>query len=124
MKFVIDMNLSPQWVGFLSAHGFEAIHWSAVGAPDAPDRDVMHWAARQGCVVMTSDLGFAAILASTQDSRPSVVLIRGDVLGPDVVGPAVLAGVRQAGDDLESGAVLSVDVNRSRLRVLPLTPER
>ncbi len=72
---------------------------------------------------MTSDLGFAAILAATQDSRPSVVLVRGDVLGPDAVGEAVLAGVRQARDDLGSGAVLSVDVTRSRLRVLPLTPE-
>ena len=29
MKLVVDMNLSPEWLPFLHAHGFEAVHWSA-----------------------------------------------------------------------------------------------
>ena len=31
MKLLLDMNLSPRWVGVLPAAGFEAIHWSDVG---------------------------------------------------------------------------------------------
>ncbi|WP_413815323.1 MULTISPECIES: DUF5615 family PIN-like protein [Bradyrhizobium] len=38
MRFLIDMNLSPSWVPFLQNAGFEAAHWSAVGAADASDR--------------------------------------------------------------------------------------
>jgi len=33
MKFLIDMNLSPLWVSFLSGKGFKAVHWSTVGQP-------------------------------------------------------------------------------------------
>lgn len=31
MKILIDMNLSPNWVGFLKGAGVEALHWSEVG---------------------------------------------------------------------------------------------
>lgn len=31
MKLLLDMNLTPMWVGFLQENGFEAVHWSAVG---------------------------------------------------------------------------------------------
>ncbi|MGZ8300279.1 MAG: hypothetical protein ACXWU5_07745 [Rhodoplanes sp.] len=37
------MNLSPGWVTFLSAAGFEAVHWSAVGAADASDHELLSW---------------------------------------------------------------------------------
>lgn len=121
MKFLIDMNLSPRWVRFLIDHGFEAIHWSAVGASYAPDREVMLWAAEHDHVVLTSDLGFAAILAATQDRKPSVVQIRSSHLASERVGPAVLSAVRQAEAELQSGALLSVDAARGRLRILPLS---
>jgi predicted nuclease of predicted toxin-antitoxin system len=31
MKILIDMNLSPNWAGFLKGVGIEALHWSDVG---------------------------------------------------------------------------------------------
>jgi predicted nuclease of predicted toxin-antitoxin system len=43
MKILIDMNLSPSWADFLIEAGFEAVHWSKVGASDANDSDVMQW---------------------------------------------------------------------------------
>jgi predicted nuclease of predicted toxin-antitoxin system len=43
MKLLIDMNLSPDWVPVLSAVGIEAIHWSTVGDPRAPDRTIFTW---------------------------------------------------------------------------------
>jgi len=38
------MNLSPEWVAFLHGHGFDAVHWSAIGAGNAPDAEIMRWA--------------------------------------------------------------------------------
>jgi predicted nuclease of predicted toxin-antitoxin system len=32
MRLLIDMNLSPKWVGYLTEAGFEAVHGSALGA--------------------------------------------------------------------------------------------
>jgi predicted nuclease of predicted toxin-antitoxin system len=120
MKILIDMNLSPGWVDFLAKVGFDATHWSQIGAGDAHDRDVLQWAADHDHVVLTSDLDFGAILAATQGRRPSVLQLRSDVLTPEVMGPAVLATVRQTRQELSDGALISIDAARARLRVLPL----
>ena len=120
MRLPIDMNLSPRWVAVLEAAGFEAVHWSAVGASDATDHVIMAHAAKHGFVVLTHDLDFGSILAATGGAKPSVVQIRADNLNPDVIGVQIVAALRQAESDLAEGALLSVDTVRTRLRVLPL----
>jgi predicted nuclease of predicted toxin-antitoxin system len=119
MRILVDMNLSPAWVDYLGASGFETVHWSQIGARDASDTEVMLWAADQDHVVLTSDLDFGAILASTQARRPSVLQLRSDVLTPAAIGTIVLAAIRQSAPALEEGALISVDAVRARLRVLP-----
>jgi predicted nuclease of predicted toxin-antitoxin system len=76
MTLLIDMNLSPLWVSFLSDAGFESIHWSTVGAPSAPDAEIMDYAGRYGMVVFTHDLDFGALLANRKARQPSVFQIR------------------------------------------------
>ena len=73
MKLLIDMNLSPLWVEAFEAQSFEAIHWSWVGDPGAPDRNIFGWARKEGYVVFTHDLDFSRLLALTQAEGPSVV---------------------------------------------------
>jgi len=55
MKILIDMNLSPEWVGFFSANGIEAVHWSRVGSGSAEDSVLLAWARTAGYVVFTHD---------------------------------------------------------------------
>jgi predicted nuclease of predicted toxin-antitoxin system len=119
MKFLVDMNLSPAWVEFLTNVGHDKVHWSTVGASDASDREVMDWAATHDRAALTADLDFGAILAATHRAEPSVVQIRSDDLSPSAIGTAVLTAIRQTHDELESGAILSVDPVRAWLRVLP-----
>jgi hypothetical protein len=40
VKLLVDMNLSPSWVDRLARHGFEAVHWSSIGAASAPDHEI------------------------------------------------------------------------------------
>lgn len=70
--------------------------------------------------MLTHDLDFSAILAATQGEKPSVVQIRADDVSPDVIGLQVIAALRQMELDLEEGALLTVDPNHTRLRLLPL----
>lgn len=51
MKILVDMALSPSWVAMLRKHGWEAVHWSAVGAGRASDGVVMQWARDHGHAV-------------------------------------------------------------------------
>jgi len=120
MKFLVDMNLSPSWVSFLLEAGLEAVHWSNVGPGDAEDHTVLSWAAENGRIVLTSDLDFGAILAAKRHPRPSVVQLRGGLLDPDAIGARVLAAVQTSRPQLEAGALISIDVARARLRLLPL----
>ena len=60
MKILIDMNLSPAWVPFLTQAGFECVHWSAVGSPRASDAELMSWARAHGHVIFTHDMDFGA----------------------------------------------------------------
>ena len=119
MKFLVDMNLSPGWIDFLVNSGFEARHWSTVGRGDETDAELMRWAGEHAHIVLTADLDFGAILAATQRRGPSVIQIRTDIPTPAAAGEKVLSAIRQARAELESGAVLSVDTERARLRVLP-----
>jgi predicted nuclease of predicted toxin-antitoxin system len=120
MKLLIDMNLSPRWVGVLADSGFQAVHWSQLGAPNAPDKAIMAFAAARNYVVVTHDLDFSAILAATGGDKPSVVQIRADDVSPEAIGPQVVSALRQLRAELAEGALVAIDPRRTRLRVLPL----
>lgn len=120
MKLLVDMNLSPRWVGLLCGAGIEAAHWSTVGAMNAPDTELMAYALAHDYVVLTHDLDFGSILAATQGTKPSVVQLRADDVSPDAAGPQVLVALRQVEAELREGALVTIDPKRTRLRVLPL----
>lgn len=123
MKILIDMNLSPRWVELFDDAGIESSHWSAFGATNAPDKEIMNYAKENDYVVLTHDLDFSAILAVTHGEKPSVVQIRAENVSPDVIGNAVLAALWQMAPELENGALITVDPKRTRLRLLPFPTE-
>jgi predicted nuclease of predicted toxin-antitoxin system len=120
VKLLVDMNLSPSWVDRLVRHGFEAIHWSTIGAATAPDSEILTWANEQGFVVITNDLDFSAILAASVAPTPSVVQIRTQDLLSDAVVSAVADALEVHREQIERGALLSIDEAAARVRVLPL----
>lgn len=122
MKVLIDMNLSPRWTHFLAEAGIEAAHWSELGPGDAADTEIMAFAKERDYVVFTHDLDFGAILAATHGDKPSVIQVRSEDVRPESIGGAVVASVRQTADSLAEGALLTVEPNRMRLRLLPLRP--
>lgn len=120
MRVLVDMNLPPRWVGALDDRGFEAVHWSTVGAGDAPDRAIMLWATQREYVVFTHDLDFSALLASTEASAPSIIQLRTDDVLPGNQSELVARALRRFESELREGVILSVDPGQSRVRSLPL----
>lgn len=121
MKLLVDMNLSPNWVSFLQHSGIEAWHWSSVGEANATDREIADYARRHELIVLTNDLDFGSILAATNGQKPSVVQIRSAELRPDEIGASVVIAIRQVEGELISGALLTIDPGKFRLRLLPLS---
>jgi predicted nuclease of predicted toxin-antitoxin system len=121
MRILIDMNLTPRWVEHLSGAGHEARHWSSIGSATATDREICNYARALGFVLLTNDLDFPRILAHTGDTGPSVVLLRGEPLVPEVRGAAILQALADCEKDLEQGAIVSLDwSDQPRARILPL----
>ena len=118
-RILIDMNLSPGWIGEFERHGWSAIHWSGIGDPRAPDHEIMGWARANGCVIFTHDLDFGTLLALTHGGGPSVIQLRGEEVLPQQMGACVIAALRQHQADLLAGALLVIEATRSRVRILP-----
>ncbi len=82
----------------------------------------MQYAASREYVVLTHDLDFGAILAATQGEKPSVVQLRSDDNRPENIGGLVILALQQLAAELQAGALLTIDANWVRLRLLPLLP--
>lgn len=120
MKILIDMNLSPKWKIVLQAEGWETRHWSDIGLVNAPDDEIMLWALANGYIIFTHDLDFSALLSATNAAGPSVIQVRAQNIMPEAMGAAVIAGLKQFEEVLEQGALIVIDVRRSRARILPM----
>lgn len=122
MKLLVDMNLSPDWVPLLKARGWEARHWSELGAGNAPDTQILVWAREHSHVVLTQDLDFSQLLFAAGDAGPSVVLLRMKNEFDPAARDYVCAALAQAASALLSGALLNISESRIRLRRLPIVP--
>ena len=120
MKILLDMNLSPLWVPVLTQAGFKAVHWSTIGKPTARDSELMLWAKQNQYVVFTHDLDFGDILAATKADAPSVIQVRDQDIRPESSGSTVISALKQFREQLESGALIVIDQNKVRARILPI----
>ena len=122
MKILVDMNLSPDWVPLLESKGWDAVHWSDVGAPNAPDTDLLASARAAGQTILTQDLDFSQLLFATKEGGPSVVLLRLADEFDESTRERVCDSMRLAAADLQSGALLTISTIHARLRKLPIIP--
>ena len=120
MRFLIDMNLSPLWVQFLADAGFQSLHWSSIGEASAADTQIMDYASRNNMIVFTHDLDFGALLADRKTRQPSVIQIRTQDVLPSAIGDIVLRALHASRSQLQEGALVTVDLNRHRIRLLPI----
>jgi len=121
VRLLFDMNFGPAWPERMRALGIEALHWTSVGGATASDTAILRLARARGLVVVTQDLGVAAILAATGDLGPSVIQVRRAVALDAALARRLAHVVHEHDDALRRGAVLSFDAQsgRSRIRGLP-----
>ena len=120
MKILIDMNLSPEWVPSFRTAGIEASHWSTIGSPFAPDREVFDHAREANYALLTQDLDFGQVLFETAANGPSTILLRvRNELGAGECS-RVLAAVGELSAEIAAGALIVIDEQRIRVRPLPL----
>lgn len=120
LRLLVDMNLSTEWILLLKTAGHEAVHWSEVGNPRAPDQELMLWARHHGAVVFTHDLDFGTMLALSGADGPSVLQVRCMNVLPELIGELVIRLLDHYREELVQGALVVADERRQRVRILPL----
>jgi predicted nuclease of predicted toxin-antitoxin system len=120
MKLLLDMNVPLKYGTLLVNKGIDSTIWSDVGSPNAKDVEIMSYARDNDFIVLTYDLDFSAILSSTHDLKPSIIQIRVSVLHAERVVNLIATALAQNKGDLEKGAIISIDLHKARLRLLPL----
>ena len=120
MKLLVDMNLSPKFADLLVSDDITSEHWSQVGAATAKDSEIVNYAFQNGYVIVTCDLDFSAILSVTHGKKPSIVQVRTRYMPVHDLADIVIKAIKQNTDDINSGAILTIDAKKSRSRLLPL----
>jgi len=114
------MNLPPELSVLLSNKGVESVHWYNIGAPDSKDMDIMKYAKDNNYIVLTCDLDFSVILSVTKGQKPSIVQLRLQAFNLKEVAELVACTVLFYINDLDNGAILTINAKKSRIRILPL----
>jgi predicted nuclease of predicted toxin-antitoxin system len=117
VSLLVDMNLSTEWIPLLRAAGHQAVHWSEVGDPRAPDMVLMQWSIANGYAVFTHDLDFGTMLSLSGTDGPSVLQVRCLNVLPEAIGTLVLSLLKTYGAEIEQGALVVADERRLRVRI-------
>lgn len=86
----------------------------------ALDEEILAHGLTSGRVVVTLDADFHALLARSGAHAPSVIRLREERLDADRAARLILDVLSSCSEALELGAVVSADMQRIRLRRLPL----
>jgi len=123
MNFLIDMNLSPRWCGYFKENGHSVIHWSEAGLTSAEDSEIFNYARDYGYIIFTHDLDFSVLLAYTNLKGPSVVQLRTPDTLPENIHGSVMKAIADHSSELTCGAIVTVDLFKARVRILPIHKE-
>jgi predicted nuclease of predicted toxin-antitoxin system len=120
MTVLVDSNLTPLWVGYLQAAGIDAVHWWSVGKGDAPDEELLEWAAERNTAILTGDGDFSQMLALRRLSGPSVIFLRTSERNPQGPGDRVIEAYKAISERMEGGMIVTIDDRSIRRRELPI----
>lgn len=120
MKLLLDQGLPSSAATLLREVGIDTIHVAEIGLSAAEDTEILQNSRDGERVVVTLDADFHALLALTEATSPSVIRIRIERLRAQALTDLLVTVISECEQDLEQGAVVTVEQTRVRVRRLPL----
>ena len=124
MRFLADMGISQRVVTWLTEHGHDAVHLRDQGLQRLEDGDIFAKALQESRIILTWDLDFTEILALSGPQIVSAVIFRLHNTRSVHVIQRLERVLAESAQDLEEGAIISVEEHRHRVRLLPIGRER
>lgn len=120
MQLLLDQGLPRTTVQRLADVGILAEHVGDLGMAKAADSEILDEALSRDAFVVSLDSDFHQLLAMSGATRPSVIRIRIEGLKAEPLADLLVKVLAIASSELEAGAVVSVTVQRIRVRSLPI----
>jgi predicted nuclease of predicted toxin-antitoxin system len=120
MKILLDMNIPLKYTALLKQKSFDVLRWPEVGAPDATDEEIMTYARINNFAILTYDLDFSSILSFAHELKPSIIQIRTTVHHAEHTVDCLAAALLNNAEEIKKGAILTIDLNKTRVRLLPI----
>lgn len=120
MKLLLDMGLARRTANHLEQAGHDAVHLRDRGLKAISDEGVVRLAETESRIVVTFDLDYARIIALQRLAKPSVILFRLERFTTDDLNTTLSKLLETYETELRVGAIVVVDPQRVRLRMLPI----
>ena len=120
MKFLADMGISLRTVEWLRQLGHDVVHLRDKGLQKLPDDEILNLAGIEQRIILTIDLDFAQLLAISKQALPSVILFRLGNENYDEINQRLIEVLNNCQQDLETGAIVSVNNETFRVKKLPI----
>lgn len=120
MRFIADMNISPQTIETLKERGYIIKRVTEFLEPNAGDEDIIDLAVKEGSTIITHDLDFSYLLAKRRMSKPSIITLRINTIKPARVARVLEIVLPQIESELNKGSIVIVEEDRIRIRKLPI----
>ena len=120
MRFLADMNISPQTVESFRQAGWDIVRVSNLLPFNSTDPEILELARREEMFVITQDLDFSMLLALSGYDHPSLVTLRLSVADPEAITQRLLESLPQWQSSLEQGCAVTLGDKAVRIRSLPV----
>jgi len=120
MKFLADMGISQSSVNWLRQNGYDVIHLREEGLQRTTDAEIVKKATKERRVILTCDLDFGDLMATSAEICPSIIVFRLQNERSENVNRRLEQVLKESSDALEKGAIISVEETRHRVRRLPI----
>lgn len=118
---MLDQGLPRSAALLLREGGIDTLHVGEIGLAAATDNEILQRGRQENCVVVTLDADFHALLAFSKAVSPSVIRIRIEGLTGPMAANVIREAVLRSKEDLEKGALVTVQPGRIRIRRLALS---
>jgi len=120
VKFLADMGIASKTVSFLKKLGYNTIHLREENLQSISDDKIVEKANKEKRIILTCDLDFGAIMSSSKDTFPSVIIFRLSDFRPENINRHLEKILAESSEIIQKGAILSVSDDTYRIRVLPI----